>query len=270
MGFSIAIPAPARLVLDRGAYRQENTFDSAATYSEVLRNAGRWPLFRREDEDEVAERPGDVVLFAGSTIWHARRHAAGAVAFYCKFYPFGADSLGEDPRAEHRLQQATRDGLHPRAGRERACRADVGAEHGGLPPVTGCVPGFSGGVQRGDAPCGGRDVRVERPGGWRVLDTVGRSVSIGTASCGRLAITTSRADCSQPGRQPFAGYRLGRLRHPRRGVGRVVTGRRGRRQALSWRVGAPRRTFRAGVCRRRGYRSRWSRSGDGRAVPARF
>lgn len=52
---------------------------------------------------EIRDQPGDVLGFAGSSVWHGRRDAAGAMLLYLKFNDFGADPLGEDPRTTHRV-----------------------------------------------------------------------------------------------------------------------------------------------------------------------
>jgi hypothetical protein len=47
---------------------------------------------------EIADAPGDVQVFAGSAVWHARRNSAGTVLVYFKLNDFGCDPLAEDPR----------------------------------------------------------------------------------------------------------------------------------------------------------------------------
>jgi hypothetical protein len=48
----------------------------------------------------IYDRPGDVVLFAGSAMWHTRHNPADAVVVYFKCNDFGSDPLGEDPGTE--------------------------------------------------------------------------------------------------------------------------------------------------------------------------
>lgn len=45
---------------------------------------------------EIHDRPGDVMVFAGSSMWHLRKNAAGAVNLYLKCNDFECDPLAED------------------------------------------------------------------------------------------------------------------------------------------------------------------------------
>ena len=73
---------------------------------------------------EIADRPGDVVIFPGSAWWHRRRRSAGTVNLYLKCNDFDCDPLGEDPSTMSRVRQ-TADFL----------RAASTAELGALVPV---------------------------------------------------------------------------------------------------------------------------------------
>ena len=46
---------------------------------------------------EIHDAPGDVQVFAGSSVWHGRRNSAGTVIVYLKLNDFGCDPLAEDP-----------------------------------------------------------------------------------------------------------------------------------------------------------------------------
>jgi hypothetical protein len=51
---------------------------------------------------EIHDRPGDVVVFRGSALWHRRRHSAGTLNLYLKCNDFDCDPLGEDPTTASR------------------------------------------------------------------------------------------------------------------------------------------------------------------------
>lgn len=100
IGLSIDIPDGSHLVLWPSLERDENDYESAADLHAAL------PPERRPEQVLVGapevvlhDRPGDVVVFAGSTTWHCRRQAAGTVNLFFKVNDFGDDPLGEDARA---------------------------------------------------------------------------------------------------------------------------------------------------------------------------
>lgn len=98
VGLSIDIPAESRLILYPFDHRETNPFNSSAALRKLLGNAALPEVvLKGAREVELADRPGDVVMFPGSTTWHLRRHAANAVNLYLKFNDFHCDPLGEDP-----------------------------------------------------------------------------------------------------------------------------------------------------------------------------
>jgi hypothetical protein len=103
LGFSIDIPAESKLVLYPFEHREVNPFNSSLALRASLR-PDQLPeeVVRTAREIVLDDEPGDVVAFYGSTTWHLRRAAAGAVNLYCKFNDFGCDPLGEDPTTEER------------------------------------------------------------------------------------------------------------------------------------------------------------------------
>jgi hypothetical protein len=107
VGLSIAVPAESHLVLYPYAHREVNPFNVSAALRESLTEE-QLPenLLRGARELVIHDRPGDVMMFQGSSIWHKRRNGAGAVNLYLKFNDFGSDPLGEDPRTP-RLREAT-------------------------------------------------------------------------------------------------------------------------------------------------------------------
>jgi hypothetical protein len=126
-GLSIEVPDESRLVLFPYDHLRVNAFNS----SRVLR-ASLQPdelpevVARTAREVVIADRPGDVVAFHGSTTWHFRRNSANAVNLYLKLNEFGCDPLGEDPRSGEIREQSRRrlaalngrlDGVVPALGR---------------------------------------------------------------------------------------------------------------------------------------------------------
>jgi hypothetical protein len=107
VGLSIEIPDDSHLVLYPYGHREPNPFNVSAALRESLTEE-ELPenLLRGAQELVIDDRPGDVTMFAGSSMWHKRRNAAGAVNLYLKFNDFGSDPLGEDPDTD-RLRQAT-------------------------------------------------------------------------------------------------------------------------------------------------------------------
>jgi hypothetical protein len=105
VGFSVEIPEASRLVLYPYDHRDINPFNMAAALIRSLQ-PHELPDVALQDarEVEIADRPGDVVMFAGSSTWHLRRRSAGAVNLYVKLNDFDCDPLGEDPGTEARRE----------------------------------------------------------------------------------------------------------------------------------------------------------------------
>ncbi len=97
VGMPLKMPDASRLVLYPYHERAENTFNSfddflvSLSEAQLPQNAlrGVAPL-------EMDTRPGDLIVFYGSTIWHERTHAAGAQLLYLKINALGLDPLGEN------------------------------------------------------------------------------------------------------------------------------------------------------------------------------
>ena len=124
VGLSVAIPEGSRLVLYPDVHRELNPFNTSVGLRRSLQ-PDELPevVLRDAPEVELEDRRGDVVVFPGSTTWHLRRRAAGAVNLYFKLNDFGCDPLGEDPDTD-----AIR-----RASIEAVRRAGDGT--GGLVPI---------------------------------------------------------------------------------------------------------------------------------------
>jgi hypothetical protein len=105
VGFSITVPVPSSLVLYPYDRRELNPFNMAAALIRHLQPDELPDVVLRDAREVViADQPGDVVMFAGSSTWHLRRHAAGAVNLYLKMNDFDCDPLGEDPRTARRRE----------------------------------------------------------------------------------------------------------------------------------------------------------------------
>ncbi|HVB83066.1 MAG TPA: hypothetical protein VNE82_24345 [Candidatus Binataceae bacterium] len=101
----------ARLVLLTGTARRVNCLDSAIYGPRPIERAGglaRWYVEDGEDAEagelggdraliELDVRPGDVVMFEGSSIYHERLYGAKSAVLYLKFNAMRLDHLTEDP-----------------------------------------------------------------------------------------------------------------------------------------------------------------------------
>lgn len=103
VGIALLVPEGSDMVLYPEHHREVNAFAS----TELLR--------RSLDEDALPEkllagvapvrlnmRPGDVVIFRGSSIYHERHRPANTVVLYLKFNALGLDPLCEDPETAPR------------------------------------------------------------------------------------------------------------------------------------------------------------------------
>ena len=117
---SVGIPlepsASDRIVLLPWCAGEINLLDSAVYCERVpnstLESVQGWNLepgeYRRIESNPLVEldaKPGDVVIFKGSTIFHGRLHAAKSSILYFKFNTMGLDPLGEDPSTEMRRKR---------------------------------------------------------------------------------------------------------------------------------------------------------------------
>ena len=97
VGIPLEIPSISRLILYPYHQRGENVFDS---YDEFIRSL---PLEQRPENAlkgiapvEVDTRPGDLIVFWGSSMYHERMGAAGSRVLYLKLNTLGLDPLGEN------------------------------------------------------------------------------------------------------------------------------------------------------------------------------
>jgi len=111
VGIPLEVPAEARVALLPDVAKGPNVLDGAIYCPRnmpiPIRSATAWNLDDSEyprsvsyDAGELVEldaRPGDLVVFAGSSIYHGRLHGGKSAALYFKFNTMGLDPLGEDP-----------------------------------------------------------------------------------------------------------------------------------------------------------------------------
>jgi hypothetical protein len=100
VGFSIRVPEGTKLVIYPKHDTTVNPFNSTAelraSFSpSELPEKGLENAYRVEIED----RPRDVQIFRGNTMWHLREHGAGTTVLYLKLNTFNCDTLGEDPHS---------------------------------------------------------------------------------------------------------------------------------------------------------------------------
>lgn len=97
IGIPLEVTSESRLILYPYDELGENTFDSYDDFLASLSEAERPENALRDIEPVVIDtRPGDLIVFWGSTIWHERTNAAGSKVLYFKMNALGLDPLGEN------------------------------------------------------------------------------------------------------------------------------------------------------------------------------
>ena len=102
IGVSIEVPEGSHLVLWPDVHREVNHFLTAELRESLAPDERPDVILRDVPGTEIYDRPGDVVLFPGSAVWHLRRKSASTVNLYLKCNDFDCDPLGEDPSTEQR------------------------------------------------------------------------------------------------------------------------------------------------------------------------
>src|SRR3974390_3323663 len=97
VGISIDIPEQSHLVLCPEIDRAVNPLQRAGLAESLLPSEAPETVLAGTTAVTIFDRPGDVQVFAGSSIWHTRRNPANAVVLYFKVNDFGSDPLSEDP-----------------------------------------------------------------------------------------------------------------------------------------------------------------------------
>jgi hypothetical protein len=97
MGISVHVPEGSTLVLYPYDHLEVNSFNSSTELrkSRMPDNPPERDL-RSARRVEIADRPRDVVIFRGNSIWHLRARPAGTTMVYLKFNVWNCDPLGED------------------------------------------------------------------------------------------------------------------------------------------------------------------------------
>jgi hypothetical protein len=86
VGLSIDIPEDSTLVLYPDDYRDVNRFNvSPDLRASLLEEELPENCLGEAREIVIPDKPGDVVMFGGSSMWHKRRNAASATNLYLKF-----------------------------------------------------------------------------------------------------------------------------------------------------------------------------------------
>jgi hypothetical protein len=107
VGIPLIVPEESQVILYPYHLRGVNVFDSAAQF--------RQSLDEKDSPEALLEnvapvllnvRPGDVVIFLGSEIYHERLNAAGAVVLYIKLNGMRLDPLCEDPSTPLQRQRS--------------------------------------------------------------------------------------------------------------------------------------------------------------------
>jgi hypothetical protein len=106
VGLSIDIPEDSYLVLYPHTDVSVNPYNVSPQLLASLEPHERPEVVLADaPEIRIDDKPGDVVMFPGSAVWHLRRHAANATNLYLKMNDFNSDPLGEDPSTEERQRR---------------------------------------------------------------------------------------------------------------------------------------------------------------------
>jgi hypothetical protein len=106
VGLSVAVPSESRLVLYPDDHRELNPFNASAALRRSLQPHEQPEVVLKDAREvAIADEPGDVVMFPGSTTWHLRRNSAGSINLYLKVNDFDSDPLGEDPSTALRRER---------------------------------------------------------------------------------------------------------------------------------------------------------------------
>lgn len=101
VGLLLEDPQASELILYPQSCREPNPFDSASEWRRSLAPE-QWPevLLAGVEPVRISSRPGDLVAFRGSSMYHERLRPAGAEILYLKCNTLGLDPLGEEIRPE--------------------------------------------------------------------------------------------------------------------------------------------------------------------------
>jgi hypothetical protein len=102
VGVSIVVPEGSTLVLYPHDDVGENPYLTTDLRASLEPDALPEHVLAGVRGIEIQDRPGDVVVFRGSALWHRRLRSAGTVNLYLKCNDFDSDPLGEDPTSVQR------------------------------------------------------------------------------------------------------------------------------------------------------------------------
>ena len=106
VGLSIDIPEDSYLVLYPHTDVSVNPYNVSPQLLQSLEPQERPEVVLKDaPEVQIHDKPGDVVMFKGSAVWHLRRFAANATNLYLKMNDFNSDPLGEDPSTDERQRR---------------------------------------------------------------------------------------------------------------------------------------------------------------------
>jgi hypothetical protein len=98
VGFSVKVPEGSTLVFYPDHDVSPNPFNSTAELrASFSPQALPEPGLKKATRVEIQDRPRDVQIFPGSSVWHMREHGAGTTVLYLKLNTYNCDTLGEDP-----------------------------------------------------------------------------------------------------------------------------------------------------------------------------
>lgn len=102
VGVSIVVPEGSTLVLYPHDDVGENPYLTTDLRASLEPDALPENVLAGVRGIEIQDRPGDVVVFRGSALWHRRLRSGGTMNLYLKCNDFDSDPLGEDPTSLQR------------------------------------------------------------------------------------------------------------------------------------------------------------------------
>jgi hypothetical protein len=105
LGISIEIPEGSHLVLYPEHDVEVNPLLRAGLVDSLPEERRPEQTLVGAREVTLFDKPGDVIAFHGSAMWHLRRHCASTSIVYIKCNELGSDPLSEDPRTIARRER---------------------------------------------------------------------------------------------------------------------------------------------------------------------
>lgn len=97
IGVSIEVPEGSYLELYPAVERTLNPHLTADLNRTLPPNEHPDTTLREQPSVKIHDRPGDVIVFPGSSVWHRRCNSANTANLYLKCNDFDCDPLAEDP-----------------------------------------------------------------------------------------------------------------------------------------------------------------------------